>query len=441
MRQALRWASGLLAVMMAFVLLVSVQPAEAASSMVFTQHPIAKTAAAGDTLTFSFKASGYKSVAWHLISPDGTDIHAKEIPTQFPGAKVTGANGGKLTIKKVTAEMDGWQVYVILYKKGLDPVSSEPALITVTATAATPQPTAAAEADGTDAGETAEDTEPTFSDESVDGKKTITAVNCTFSHNKDTKLTTLSFDEGVSVNVKFTASKTPAYWVINGTRYDFKPVPRTISVWGMRRNLTVEAVMKGKKSTTLMSDEEIQAQRTGETLKVSVGSSANLCHITSSGVGKGGWFGSLDFTQDFTNRATKKTETGGRVTVRVKAVIPEGKGVSGFKFMGATWNFNTNVQSFVVKNLRQSMKFEAEYYDLKQLTITCSNCFMSCKDVNGNQLSNVTSATVWEGTSLHIVGNGSGDGHWEGLKSSETVSNHNLRMTAHKSGTITWVSD
>lgn len=271
--------------------------------------------------------------------------------------------------------------------------------------------------------------------------KHIRAIGCTFTNQKQKGLTELAFEPGVSVNIKITAKKTPAYWVINGTRYDFDPMPKSIDIWGMRRNLTVEAVMKGKKPTTLLSAEEIQAGRTGDQLKVSVDKTANLCHITRSGAGKGGWFGSLDFTEDYTNRATKKKEVGGRTTVRIKPVLPIGKGVAGYKFMGATWNFNKSVTSFVVHDLRESMHFQTEYYDLKQCHIVCVNCSFTAKDLNGVEISGKTEGDVWQGTSIKVTGYGSGKGHWEGMKTTDIVENHNLRFTVNKSGTITWVPD
>lgn len=78
MTKRLRWFSGLMVLLMVFGMFVTTDAAQAAKKIKFTKHPIAKTVAAGEGLTFSFGARGYKAISWRLISPDGeTDIHAR----------------------------------------------------------------------------------------------------------------------------------------------------------------------------------------------------------------------------------------------------------------------------------------------------------------------------------------------------------------------------
>ena len=154
------------------------------------------------------------------------------------------------------------------------------------------------------------------------------------------------------------ADKKPAYWVIDGIRYDFEPeAPTTIALDNVWEGMTFEAVQKNGQSVTLLSAEDIQLGRTGEAL-LAAGVHAKLCLVTAKGNGTGGWMDEFDFTDDYTNRATKKKELGGQVTLRVRSTLPTNKKIAYWLFNDAEVRFNNNVTSFIVRMLNVSMTYE-----------------------------------------------------------------------------------
>lgn len=166
----------------------------------------------------------------------------------------------------------------------------------------------------------------------------------------------VSYDIPQTLEIK--ADRKPEYWVINGVRYDFEDtVPDSFILSGARSSMTIEAVPKNSGSATLLSENDIQAMRTGETLIVDT-IHAKLCHVRAKGSGAGGWITEFDFTDDYINRATNSWERGGQVTCRVRADIPNGKKISYWKFNEAKLDFNTNVTQFLVRTLNASMTYE-----------------------------------------------------------------------------------
>ena len=166
----------------------------------------------------------------------------------------------------------------------------------------------------------------------------------------------ISYD--IPQKLTVTASKKPAYWVINGVRYDFEPhIPSSFTLDNCWESMTIEAVMKKQASATLLSPQDIQNARTGDRLIVQT-IHAKLCHLNAKDYGAGGWITDFDFTDDYMNRATKKQELGGQVTIRVKATIPNGKKISYWLFDEAKIDFNTNVTQFIVRTLNTSKTYE-----------------------------------------------------------------------------------
>ena len=190
-----------------------------------------------------------------------------------------------------------------------------------------------------------------------EGSITIQAVGCTISYaSGGGSYSEVSYD--TPVKLKIAAPKKPAYWVINGVRYDFEPnIPSSFTLDNALESMTIEAVMKKETSSTLLSADQIQQIRTDEQLIVET-IHAELCHLNAKHSGGGGWITSFDFTEDYINRATKKTEEGGQVTIRVQAKIPKGKKISYWLFNEAKIDFNTNVTKFVVCTLNTSMTYE-----------------------------------------------------------------------------------
>ncbi len=246
-----------------------------------------------------------------------------------------------------------------------------------------------------------------------EGKITVRAVGASIAWQEDGKnrFSAVSYDTPVSLQVTADLPKGKAlsYWVIDGVRYDFKPkAPTQLTLENVTANMTVEAVAKGKNSQTLLTAQDIQAQRTGDELTVKT-VHAKLCHVRSDLKGAGGWMTAFDFTRDYVNRATKRAESGGQVTVRVKATIPSGKKISCWKFDGVTVTFDTNVTEMVVRALNVSRTYEPVFVKLKQsakkessttaskLKISCAGCRFS-----GGGHQNVSSGSVEPGTTIRL---------------------------------------
>jgi hypothetical protein len=94
-----------------------------------------------------------------------------------------------------------------------------------------------------------------------------------------------------------------------------------------------------------------------------------MSHVKPNGPYAGGWMRQFDFTDDYQNLATKATETGGQISLRVRAAstgsystdygtyaVP--KLVSGWKFNQTEIYPNVNVPEFRVYTLNVSMTYE-----------------------------------------------------------------------------------
>ena len=144
------------------------------------------------------------------------------------------------------------------------------------------------------------------------------------------------------------------------------------------------------------------------------------------------------FTEDFTNRATNQTEQGGRVTVKVSAIIPEGKVVTFWRFNGARINFNSDVTSFVVENLSESMVYRPVFYTkttpVPEYTINCTNCTFS-----GGGYTNAKSGTVPYGTKITVTPEGNSYlGWWSGSYSTDEVSKKAITWTVNSNCSFKW---
>ncbi len=423
----------IISLLMLLMLLASCIPvAQAASAPEVITHPEPQIVIEGGKCTFTAAGKGHTGITWRIQSPDGSeDFPFTDAPTHFRGLKVSGKNSNKLTLSKIPGEMDGWLVYCCYSNKtGKTNTDMVPLFVTdrsgnringnVAAPAATPAPVA-------------DDEEVTFAP--AEGAKILRAIGCVIhfvdkdGNIKGDSFTELNFGEEYyntltrktvtdgSVDVKISAEipkgKKVAYWVINGAKYTFNNEVKSFTLREVPYGMVIEAVLSGNTAQTLPSTEEIQQQRTGETLLVET-KSARMSHVNDKNKASGGSFTEFDFTNDFTNNATGETEQGGRVTVRVAASIPEGKLVTYWRFNGACLNFNSDVSSFVVENLAESMLYQPVFYTkttpVPEYTINCTSCTFS-----GGGYSNAKSGTVPYGTKITITPiGGSYTGYWTG---------------------------
>ena len=193
------------------------------------------------------------------------------------------------------------------------------------------------------------------------------------------------------------------YWVINGVRYNFGESVTELRVEKADRDWTIEAVAAGAQPQTLLSAEAIQAARTGETLTVK-GVRAELSHVDANDNPSGSWYPSFNFHKDYQNHATRYRENGGQISVRVRAVVPWGSYVEGWKFDETEFYPNAIIRQFTVRSLNTSMTYEPIFGtdpnpELPKVHVTCYNCAF-----NGGGYSGSVDAWVEVGTNIYAAG-------------------------------------
>ncbi len=226
--------------------------------------------------------------------------------------------------------------------------------------------------------------------------------------------TAVTAEDSFIVTAKAPKGKKIDYWVINGVKYDFLRNVKWMNITSFDRSWTIEVVYKNADPETLRSAEEIQSARTGTTLIAEV-KNGELCHIKSGTKGGGGWITSFDFTSDYTNRANEETEKGGQLTAKIRAKIPKGKKVAGWKLDMTEFYPATEVSDFVVRMLNTSMTYEPIFSgkaaaptatpapkpkvtaEPEYFTVTCRNCSFS-----GGGYSGATSGKVPKGTKITV---------------------------------------
>lgn len=237
--------------------------------------------------------------------------------------------------------------------------------------------------------------------------------------------TAVTAEDSFIVTAKAPKGKKMDYWVINGVRYDFLRNVKWMNITSFDRSWTIEAVYKNADPETLRSPEEIQSARTGDTLIAEV-KNGELCHIKSGTKGGGGWITSFDFTSDYSNRATEGTEKGGQLTAKIRAKIPKGKKVAGWKLDRTEFYPSTEVNDFVVRMLNTSMTYEPLFSgkaaeptpkvtaepkpepEIIYYTVTCKDCTFS-----GGGYSGATSGKVPKGTKITVKAGYSEVGGWK----------------------------
>ncbi|MBR5751309.1 MAG: hypothetical protein IKX84_02880 [Clostridia bacterium] len=150
------------------------------------------------------------------------------------------------------------------------------------------------------------------------------------------------------------------YWVFNGVRYNFMTAVRFITVGNLKESLTIEVVYKNKKSTTRLTQDEIQAARTGEQLIVK-GINAKVSLVKNNYTRIGPYYSSIDFTEDYKNPETHRTIKGGSIDAKIVANIDTQKleKVTYWSFNQVTVVLGSNVNTFSVHGLNRSMTYTA----------------------------------------------------------------------------------
>ena len=237
---------------------------------------------------------------------------------------------------------------------------------------------------------------------------------------------TVTETDNVIITAKPPRGKKVDYWVINGVRYDFLHAISTFRLTGFDQSWTFEVVFRKTDAATLRSPQAIQEARNGQPLVCKV-VHGELCHVSGDTRGAGGWIQEFDFTNDYVNRASGLTEKGGQLTAKIRASIPKGKKVTGWKFNGTEiYPKGATVKQFIVNTLDTSMTYEplfgraatattkpsvtdAPAPTVKYVTVTCVKC-----KISGGTYGGKTSAKVPAGTKITVTANeNSSEVYWE----------------------------
>ena len=238
-----------------------------------------------------------------------------------------------------------------------------------------------------------------------DGSYTLTAVGAVIqtadkknnATGPEMTTTTVTPEDNMVITAQIPRGQQVAYWVINGVRYDFLKTVRILRMTKFDQSFTVEVVFSKGTSQTLLSPGDIQAARTGAQLLLTL-QRAEFCHLKSGTTGGGGWHRDpFDFTNDYTNFATNAAEQGGRVSAKVRAIIPKDKSVRGWKLNETELYSNVVFEQFVVNDLNTSMTYEPIFGD-KTYHVTCYNCSFS-----GGGYSNAKDGYVKAGTKITVT--------------------------------------
>lgn len=145
------------------------------------------------------------------------------------------------------------------------------------------------------------------------------------------------------------------YWMIDGVPFYFSSKVWFITVEGLDQGMTFEAVYKGETPTTAKSSATV-----AEALVLS-GYNARVQFVNDKREPDGKRFKSVDFTNEYTNLATKETLPGGEISARIESMLPDGKRVIAWEINGVTFRFNIGPRYITVMGLDKAMHFEPKF--------------------------------------------------------------------------------
>lgn len=83
------------------------------NNVVITKHPTTENTTEGGNATFIARATGYYSISWQLIDPNGNIYDINSSP--FPAMYVSGSNQPQLTLSNVPIGINNWSVRALFY--------------------------------------------------------------------------------------------------------------------------------------------------------------------------------------------------------------------------------------------------------------------------------------------------------------------------------------
>ena len=107
-------------------------PSQQNSYLIVTKNPTNENHKPGETALFVANANNWASVTWTFVAPAGGEYSWQSFGNMFPKSIVYGVNETTLTIKNVTAEMNGWSAYATFYSKNGQTARTNSAFLYVT---------------------------------------------------------------------------------------------------------------------------------------------------------------------------------------------------------------------------------------------------------------------------------------------------------------------
>lgn len=100
---------------------------------------------------------------------------------------------------------------------------------------------------------------------------------------------------------------------------------------------------------------------------------ATIQYLNASGVGSGGTYTNVDFTEDWKNPVTGRTEAGGVGACKITADNPHSSAIDYWVIDGVRYYFSNTVKSLNITNLTRSMTIECVYKGKKSTTLGVSS--------------------------------------------------------------------
>lgn len=238
----MRMLMKMVALMTAMVLLLGCMPAALAEPgapairPVIVSGPADKTVKEGGKASFEVEQTGASGITWRLYNPDTEEtVLASKAAQRFKGLKVSGPNREILTLAKIPAELNGWEVYCTLSNKTGKSVTRY-ARITIT------------DKDGAPLGkvnQTAETADVKFS-VTCTGAKAILLDDNGGTIGKAAGKLSGTGKYNVRVTADVPKGRTIECWFINGDPFYFGVPVTTIEVTGWTGDAAFEVVLADK---------------------------------------------------------------------------------------------------------------------------------------------------------------------------------------------------
>ena len=300
----------IVALLLVFCLTLGLSTAFAATGPKITQQPEFGKTKSETTVVIEIKAKSYKGLTWRFVNPEtNEEVSAKELSKVFKGIKVKNPNKQKITLEKVPAEMNGWQVYCHLTGNGYQvdsdkltiSLESEPEPTAVPAPAETPvaqepasEPAAEPVAEAVPAEEAAPAesvSEPAAEEVVIPEPETITITgeNVTLypldsfgRPDEDGGAASLTFTEFGSVEAR--ADGDVEYWIVNGIRVTPDENVTSVRMQNIMSDMIISAVAPDPDEAVLNDDDRVQVVCVGCRFTYMAD---NLVSVTSGSVPRG----------------------------------------------------------------------------------------------------------------------------------------------------------